>query len=125
MNKMSSAFQITATLPFFMSVFRFETSLQEINCKNTTEINTKLCFLTPLILSSFKKEVERDFQSTYSMCKTSAVHTDTTNMNKICWENNTSAVASILFAKLSDAECVPSRAVSHVLFVWWNLTQLY
>jgi hypothetical protein len=20
---------------------------------------------------------------------------------------------------------VPSRAVSHVLFVWWNLTQLY
>jgi hypothetical protein len=62
--------------------------------------------LTPLILSHFKKEVERDFQSNYSMCKTSAVHTDATNMNKIYWENNTSAVASILFAKLSDAECV-------------------
>jgi hypothetical protein len=79
----------------------------QIICKNTIKINTELCFLTRLILStSFKKEVERAFQSNYSMCKTSAVHTDATNMNKICWENNTSAVASILFAKLSDAECV-------------------
>jgi hypothetical protein len=96
----------------------------QINCKNTTKKH-KIVLLTPLILSHFTKEVERDFQSNYSMCKTSAVHMDATNMNKICWDNNTSAVATILFAKLSDAECVSSRAVPHVLFAWWSRTQLY
>jgi hypothetical protein len=99
MYKISSAFQIYGnSSPFHDLKHLCKKSTDAIICnviKTTIKINTKLCFLTPLILSSFKKEVKLVFQTKYSMCKTSAVHTNARNMNKIYCENNISEKASI------------------------------